>query len=345
MRSFFLSLLLIIPFLSFSQYGGSSVYNYLNLPSSARIAALGGTNISMYNNDVNFGYANPALYNPLMDGRFSVSHSLRTGGVQNGYVAYAKEIKKWNATMGGGILYDLYGRMPLTDETGAPSGSFAPSEYCIQTGIAHAESRLSYGASVKLLYSQLESYSSAGVAIDIGGAFNDTAHQFNVGVVIRNIGTQFKSYTSGNREELPFELQAGISKRLAHLPLRFSITAHNLDQGDIRYADPNAVEDVNIFSEDTTADTKEKKYIADKIFRHVIFGGEFYFGENFNVRAGYDYMMAKELSLTTKRGLTGFSLGVGLQIKRFQLDYAHQFYSVAGGSNMISITTDINRFF
>ncbi|MBC8047580.1 MAG: type IX secretion system protein PorQ [Fimbriimonadaceae bacterium] len=344
MRIIGFSISIFLYTISFAQHGGSYTYQYLNLSNSARIAALGGTNISMFNDDVNFGWNNPALYNETMDGKFSVSHAIMRGNINHGYVAYGKYIDKWDATIGGGILYQSYGQMPMTDETGAVIGKFSASEYAIQGGIAHSEKKLSYGANVKLLYSQLESYNSLGAAIDIGGAFIDTTHQFSAGLVIKNIGTQFISYTKSNHEELPFQIQAGISKRLKYLPLRFSITAHNLQTFDIRYNDPNAQDQVNIFATDSASEVKEQKFIADKIFRHVIFAGEFYFGKNFNVRAGYDYLTAKEMSLVTKRGFTGFSLGFGMQIKRFQIDYAHEFHSVAGGSNMITIATNLNEF-
>lgn len=345
MKLLFSALFIIIfSSLSFAQYGGSYTYQYVQLPPSARIAALGGVNVSMYEDDVNFGWENPALYNPAMNGKISASHALLSGSINHGYIASAKYLEKWDATLGGGILYHAYGQMPMTDETGTQTGNFSASEYAIQAGIAHTESRLSYGANVKLLYSQLESYTSLGAGIDIGGAYIDNAHRFTAGIVLKNIGTQFLAYTEKNREELPFEIQVGVSKRLAHLPLRFSITAHNLQQSDIRYDDPSAADNVNIFATDTTGETKEEKYIADKIFRHLIFGGEFYFGKNLNARVSYDYMTAKELQLSTLRGMTGFALGFGLKIKRFQIDYAHEFHSVAGGSNMITISTNIREF-
>ncbi|MFN0276959.1 MAG: type IX secretion system protein PorQ [Chitinophagales bacterium] len=342
---FFVAFLSILSSTLFAQFGGSYTYQYLQLPPSARVAALGGTNVSMYNDDVNFGWLNPALYNESMNGKISASHALITGGINHGYVSAAKYLENWDVTLGGGILYHAYGQMPMTDETGVQIGNFSASEYAVQAGISHGESKLSYGANVKLLYSHLESYTSLGAAIDIGGSFHDTTHRFDAGIVLKNIGTQLIAYTENNKEELPFEIQVGISKRLKYLPLRFSITAHNLQQADIRYDDPNTISNVNIFAADTTGEVKEETYLADKIFRHVIFGGEFYFGKNFNARVSYDHMTAKEMSLTTLRGMSGFALGFGLKIKRFQIDYAHEFYNIAGGNNMITISANTNEFF
>lgn len=343
MRFFYTTIFFITTLNVFAQYGGSYTYAYLNLPPSARIAALGGTNVSMLNDDVNFGMMNPALYNEQMDAVVSASHAIVTGNIQHGYVSAAKYLSKIDATLGGGIFYRSYGRMAFTDETGTQLGGFQASEYILQSGIAHRENKLSYGANIKVLYSQLESYQSLGAAIDIGGSFADTARQFYMGIVFKNIGTQFIAYTPQNYEELPFELQFGISKRLQHLPLMFSITGHNLQTYDIKYDDPAVNENTNIFSSDTV-ESEPEKFTGDKILRHLIVGGEFYFGKNFSVRAGYDHLTRRELSLTTKRGLTGFSMGFGLKIKKYQLDYTHEFYSVAGGNNMITLSANLHQF-
>ncbi len=343
MRLTFTIFFSLIIFHSYSQFGGSATYNYLNLPASARIASLGGTNISTYSDDINFAYYNPALLNQDMDGNISISHAIMTGNINHGYAAYGKHIDKWNATVHGGILYESFGQMQLIDEAGTQVGNFSAGEYALTGGIGYHENKLSYGGNVKLLYSQLESYKSFGAAIDLGGAFIDTSSQFSAGIVIKNIGTQFKSYTAGNKEEIPFEIQLGVSKRLKHLPLRFSLTAHNLQTFDIRYDDPAAVDDINIFSSDST-EVVVKKYTADNILRHLIIAGEFYFGKNFDFRIGYDHLNRKELSLDSKRGLTGFSFGAGIKIRKYQIDFAHEFYSVAGGSNQITIAANLNAF-
>ena len=41
----------------------------------------------------------------------------------------------------------------------------------------------------------------------------------------KDFGRQLSSYTD-EKENLPFQLQMGVSKELAHLPFRFSIVAH-----------------------------------------------------------------------------------------------------------------------
>ena len=341
MRIFLLSTLLFTGISVFAQLGGSSTYQYLNFPVASRLAGLGGTNVSTPSDDISFAYYNPALLNASMDKDLSLSHAIMAGNINHGYVAYGDYLDSLKITIHTGLLYRSYGSMQMYDVNGIQNGTFSANEFALVGGMSYQSDKLSYGANLKFIWSQLESYSSVAAAFDLGMAYNDTAHLFSAGLVLKNIGTQFKPYVAGNREELPFEIQLGISQRLRYLPLRISITAHNLEQGDIRYDDPNANSNQS-FITDTTA--TEKKYIADQIFSHIVFAGEFYFGKNFSVQIGYDYMGRKELSLATKKGLTGFSIGMGLQVKKYAFYYSYDIYSVAGGSHMLTIGTNLNYF-
>ena len=85
---------------------------------------------------------------------------------------------------------------------------------------------------------------------------------------------------------------------------------------------------------------------VDNFFRHIIFSGEFLFGkqENFRVGVAYNHFRRQDLSVRNFRSLAGFSMGVGLKIKRFRIDYGHGFYHLAGGSNHLSISTNLNQF-
>ncbi len=337
-------LLMVVIFsasLAFGQLGGSYTYQYLHLPVGARTAALGGVNVSASNDDVQFAFYNPALLNPSMHNSLSVNHAIRAGNINHGTVSYARSTSE-SVTFYTGLLYNSYGQMPAYDETGIQIGNFSASEYALGAGVAYKAGNLSYGANMRLLFSQLESYNSMGLAIDIGGAYVDTVNNLSIGGVLRNIGTQFTAYTPDNREELPFEIQFGVSKRLQYLPLQLSFTAHNLQQFDLRYDDPRVADQQNIFNADTSS--QEKTYLGDKILRHMVVAGEFYFGENLNVRIGYDFLRQREMILTTKRGLTGFSFGAGFRLKRYQIDYGYVLTSLAGGNHYFGISTNLDAF-
>ncbi len=342
MRYFLTGLLSVIIYSTFAQFGGSYTYAYLQMPPSARISGLSGLNITTYDSDVNFAFQNPALLNAEMDGQFSVSNAFLPAGIMGGCMAYGSNAPKWNIAMGGGIQYRTYGTFEMTDANGDRLGSFHASEYAMSWGAAYGVNKLRYGVNAKLLYSQLESYNSFGIAADLGAVYRDTSRLLNVALVMRNIGTQIKPFIAENYEELPFAIDFGVAKRLKHLPLQLNFTLHDLQTFDIRYDDPNATQDVNIFGADSAA--TEKNYTVDKIARHLNVAGEFYFGKNVMARIGYDHMTRREMSVDSRRGLTGFSLGFGMRIKKYRIDYGHEFYSLAGGTHHVSIGVDLDAF-
>ncbi len=151
MKTFFTPVFVLLSSSLLAQFGGSYTYAYLNLPPSARIAALSGLNITTYDDDVNFTFQNPALFNQEMDGKLSVSNAFLPAGISNGSVAYARYFDGIKLTMGGGLLFRRYGVFEMTDDNGDRLGSFKAGEYAMQWGAAYGENKLRYGANAKLL--------------------------------------------------------------------------------------------------------------------------------------------------------------------------------------------------
>ena len=50
---------------------GRGVYAFLDLPTSSRMAALGGSNVSVFDHDVNFVFQNPALLSSMKRGNLT----------------------------------------------------------------------------------------------------------------------------------------------------------------------------------------------------------------------------------------------------------------------------------
>ena len=94
-----------------------------------------------------------------------------------------------------------------------------------------------YGANYKLIYSNFDAASSFGMAIDIAAAYDDTAKMFTATLLIKNIGAELKAFNKNDRDRIPFEIQAGFSKRLKYVPFRISVVIHNIQKFDIRYPD------------------------------------------------------------------------------------------------------------
>lgn len=321
--------------------GGQNTYTFLNLPQSARLTALGGYQIALADVDISLGTQNPALYNPDMHQQLQVNHHLYFDGINQGSVAYAQHFDSIATTFAAGIQYISYGKFALTDETGQENGTFSGGEYALNLGASRKYKAISYGANLKLIGSHLESYNSFGVALDAGGYYQHPETKFSVGLTFKNIGTQLSTYY-GTRENLPFDIQLGISQRLKYLPFRFSIIAHHLHQWNIRYDDPALQNNNNLFN--TNQGTKEKNYIVDKFFRHFVFNGELYLGKALMVQVGYNHLRRQEMGITAKRTLTGFSVGAGIRVKRFTFNYGKAFYHAAGGNNHIGLSLNLREW-
>jgi hypothetical protein len=342
-RIIFLSLPVFFSFQnSIAQIGGSSTYSFLNVTSSARIAALGGHFISVKDNDLNLAYQNPALLNKDMHTQLAMSGVSYFAGIKYGYAAYANHFQK-AGTFSAGIHFMSYGEFDEADVTGQITGTFRASEYSFNLAYAKPlDSSFTIGATLKTIYSHLDIYTSLGLAADVGAAYYNPDIDFAASVVLKNAGYQLKPYREDNREDLPFEVALGLSKKLAQAPFRFSLNVRNLQKWDLTYKDPAKIGLVDPITQEPIEETFS---FSDKLMRHLIFGFEFIPSQNLHIDLGYNYKRRQELKEETKLGLSGFSFGMGFRVSKFHLSYGRAMYHLAGASNHISITTSINQLF
>ncbi len=351
-RTIFTILLGIIVLVSFAQSGGDNTYEFLNLPSGARIASMGGNNVSHYDNDLNFVLNNPGLLRSEMDNKIAINYINYLSDINFGYLSYARHFDKIG-TFAAGMQYINYGKFIHSDETGEILGDFVPSEYSFNIAYSDQISpKLHYGVNLKTVYSSFFQYYSSGLALDAGLSYIDTARLLSAGLVVKNLGIQLKPYTPGFREPLPFDVQMGITKKLAHAPFRFSITAQDLLNWNLTYTSvfDNTYE-INTAVADSTFGQKLSKTMnkvgefGDELISHVIVGVEIVPHDNFFIALGYNYRRRSELALQTAPKLVGMSIGFGLKLAKFNISYGYASYHLAGGSNHISVGVNLNAFY
>lgn len=314
-----------------AQIGGQHIYEFLEVPGSARITAMGGLQLAILDDDIAMGYQNPALYNSAMHKKAQLGHQLYFGGIHNGYVATAFNYKP-NIVLSGGLQYIAYGKFERTNETGQSQGSFTGSEFAFNAGGSYqASENIAFGVNAKLVGSYLYRYQSYGLMADVGVIYQDTVRNFTAGLVIKNAGAQLIKYDL-NREPVPFDVQAGFTKRLRYVPFRFGVMLHHLHLWNIRFDDP-ALQQENILLDPNAPPPKQRNYILDKLFRHINFTGEFYLGKVLNIRLGYNHLKKAELNVASRSWASGFSGGFGIELKRWSISYGKAFYSVPASSN------------
>lgn len=321
-----------------AQVGGKHVYEFLNLSPSARVTGLGDYLVSVYDDDANLALLNPAVLNAESSTHINFSQTFHFSDISNGYASYSHFLKKFDISVHGGVQYVNYGDFNLADEFGTISGQFTVGEQAMTLGASKSlNENYSVGSNMKFIFSNFESYSSAGFAFDIGGLYRQEEKMFSAGFVVRNLGAQFTAYNE-EREPLPFDVMFGVSKQLAHLPLRFSVIAHHLHRWNITFDDP-AMENNLLFPNNRTQ-------AVDNFFRHFVFNGEFLLGKGgpLRLRFAYNHFRRRELSLTDFISLAGFSGGFGIKAKRWRVDYGFNIYHLHGSVHQLSFGTSLNAF-
>lgn len=335
---------LISVLLSQAQVGGNSTYSFLNLSNSSRVAALGSNFVAIQDQDLGLAVANPSLLTPDYSGQLAFSFVDYFADINYGFASYSRDFENigtWAATM----QYIDYGRFEYADASGDREGEFTGSELAATVGWGRELTPLfNVGANLKLIYSGLESYTSYGVAVDVAGTYYDEAKDLTASVILKNVGMELARNYEGERSPVPFEIQAGVSKKLEHLPFRYSIILTHLEYWQMRYFDPfdpsNRVDPIS--GEVNEKSTMAK--IGDEALRHVVIGGELTPAKFLSLRVSYNYQRRQEMKIYDAKGMIGWSWGVGLQISKFRFSYARSAFHVAGSPNYITISTNLSEW-
>ncbi|MCD6091946.1 MAG: type IX secretion system protein PorQ [Bacteroidales bacterium] len=340
----FFFVFLFLPLFGFSQSESGTTYAFLNLPFSARSIAMGGTFLSVYDNDISLALSNPSLISSEMHNQLELNFVDYFSDINYGSVSYGRTIEKLGAFVAS-MQFMNYGDFDYATETGERLGNFTASDYALNIGWGRAlNANFFIGANLKGLYSAYESYNSFGLAVDVAATYLFPASKISSSIIFKNIGTQIKTYTPNTQEPLPFEIQAGFSKELAHLPLRFSVLLTNLQRWDLTYVDSSANQSDTFIDNETSNQASTIDAFADKLMRHIILGAEIKPMKALSIRIGYNYLKRKEMSIPTKLSTVGFSWGFGLHIYKFQFNYAHNSQHLAPSPNYLSIATNLDQF-
>lgn len=325
---------------------GRFAYSHLGLPPSAHVSALGGTNISLHDNDINFTLQNPALLTKDMHKALALNITNYVSDVFFGSAlgTYALSDKHF---VGIGIQFVDYGDFLHTDEFFNTYGNFSARDLALHLMYAHQLSpNITVGGTMKPLYSSYQNYNSFALAFDMGANYFVEESDLSLGLVLKNIGFQFTGFLTDEdgdqvRERLPIELQFGVSKRLANAPFRVSATLTNLQRWNMEYR--NDAKQGNSLSNANKHPGEDLSFL-DNAVRHVILGVDFIPNDQFYLTAGYNVRRAREMKVTDNRSFAGFSLGGGLKLQKFQLGFAFAQYHSKNNSLSFSIATNLQSW-
>ena len=336
-KTIFTFVCLILTSICFSQVGGEATYQFLNLVSSPRQAALGGKVLTNYDYDVTQGLYNPATINAEMDNQLALNYTSYLGGIGYGTAAYAYTYDRRVQTFHGGVTYINYGDFDGYDEEGNETGTFSGSEAALSLGYAFNIPWTDFyiGANAKFITSKLEQYSSFGVAADLGAIYINDDIDFHAALVIRNLGTQITTY-AGQNESLPLEIDFGLSQKLENVPIRWHFTMENLQTWKIARPNPSRV-----ISDLGGNQTEEEVGFLANAIRHVILGAELFPDRGFNIRLGYNFRRGEELRIVDQRDFSGLSVGIGIKLNKMRFSYTHARYTGASNTSFFGLHIDL----
>ncbi|MDR1877124.1 MAG: type IX secretion system protein PorQ [Flavobacteriaceae bacterium] len=309
---------------------GQEIYTFMNMTTSARQSALGGNANSSWDNDPNMAMFNPAMMNEKMHNQVGINYASYLADVKLGALSYVYNPKEGNHFLSLHGRYVDYGDFKAADEAGVVTGDFTATDAAVTLGYAYRISEFfTVGGNLSYVTSKIESYSSSAILADLGVVFHDVDYYTTVSAVVRNFGKQL-TYYNDRREKLPIQANLGISHRFERTPIELTLTLHDLQKFDISYP---------------TNKNGEEVRFGRKIMDHVSLGAEFFPESVFNLRAGYNFKRGNELSIEDQRSFAGLTLGFGLKISYFRLDYAWGRYNAAGNTHTFGLRIDLENIF
>lgn len=309
-----LSILLFIPLFVIAQ-DGQSVFNFLKLPYSSHVAALGGSNISLPDDDITLALHNPALLINVSDNSLNLNYMTYMSDSKVAGAAFGKIFGKRSS---GAISarYVDYGSFDGYTEDNIYTGSFTAKD--IEMSVIYSyllSDRWSGGVTGKFIYSKYESYTSMALGVDLGINYYHEDNDFSASFIVRNLGGQVQAFED-KHESMPVDVQLGFTKRFAHAPIRVSLTLVNLHKWSKD----------DFYNPDGTEDNFSKI-----LLKHAVFGADFLLGENFHASLGYNYRIAKELSAEGTKW-DGICAGVGMTLKKIKLGVSYSKLHISSSS-------------
>lgn len=294
-------LLLSLALLASSVFGADPIgFAFLRTPVGARPAAMGASFLAV-SRDAHAIYYNPAgLANvPTRVGAFGyLNHIL---DIQSFFGAYVHPHAR--GSYGIALNYADYGNFTRTNELGEENGSFGASTLVAYLSYSQLRGeRLMLGANLKLIRAQLEQFSADAFAVDLGFIYQSTIMEnltFAGGIF--NLGKERAAFIK-TKESLPLNIQFGVSKKLAHLPLMYSLTLLKYQEEDLRFRA----------------------------------GGEFILSKGLMMRLGYDTVRGDQKVGTDADRFAGLSFGLGMTMHDYTLDYSLSSFGEVGSLNRLS---------
>jgi hypothetical protein len=319
----FFSVLTLSSTLVQAQTQQKAVFRFLNLPVSARAAALGGNNPALFNADPIYFQLNPAYLGSDIERSAALNYINQFGDVNSSFINTAFELGDIG-NLGVGLRYTGYGEFDRLDETGTEDGNFRAYDMALSLGLGRkVGSSFSYGVGLDLIQSSYDVYQASGLGLSGGFRYEEENGNLVVAGAFSNVGLQLGTY-NGTKEPFPTDVRVGVSIKPEYVPARLSFMLLGLNEWD-----------------QSLPSDEDPPSLMSNLARHLAVGTELVFSENVNLRLGYNHYRNQAYKSDDGFDFAGLSLGFGIHVKRFTFDFSRNGYSDLGGTYQLGIRTKI----
>ena len=312
-------LILILSITGLRAQGSSSVFDFLNLPTSSHAMALGGRSISLIEDDISLIFQNPALMSSVSDKTLGLNFLTYMQGSKAGNICYA-QAQGERGTWAAMAQFVGYGSITETDEMGNILGTTGALDMNLSGGYSYLLNDSWVGGfNGKFIYSNYAGYSSVALAVDLGLNYFNSEKDFSFSVVASNLGGQVTAFGDIS-ETLPMDIQLGISKGLGTLPVRLHLTFFDMFHWSKSYYSPEAnIGGFQVF------------------LNHLNIGADLNLNQNrFWLGLGYNFRRGYEMKAAGSSHAAGLTLGAGINIKKIKVGLAYGNYHA--GAPTLSFT-------
>ncbi|HBS87663.1 MAG: hypothetical protein A2W91_15475 [Bacteroidetes bacterium GWF2_38_335] len=332
---------------------------FLMIAPDSRAGAMGDVGVAT-SPDANSMHWNPAKYAfAEEDMSLSISYTpwLRqlVNDINLAYVSGYKKMDK-RQVIGVSLLYFSLGDITFTDNNGSTIGQFKPNEFSLDGAYSRLfGEHLSGSVSLRYIYSNLtggqfvqgiQSHAGQAVSADVSTFYTkeiqmgDRDGNMAFGLNISNIGSKISYTENQERDFIPINLRLGAALTTEmddYNKLTFAMDINRLmvptppvydgigrePENIIAGKDPNVSIPVGMFRSFNDApgvimaDSTRNVFKEEMREMNYAVGAEYWYSDQFAIRGGYFY------EHETKGNRKYFTLGLGLRLKVFGLDFAY----------------------
>ncbi|MEW6052063.1 MAG: PorV/PorQ family protein [Candidatus Zixiibacteriota bacterium] len=281
---------------------GTSSFPFLKINVGARAIGMGGAFTGLADDEASV-YYNPAGITSVLTNRYMLEYHNYFVDMQSGVVGLVHPMSG-SKFMALHLNYLNYGDFTQTNLAGDVTGTFSGGDLVLAGTLAMKyREAYAFGATAKLIYEKVQSFSATGVAVDLGAKWTANRGRYSAGVMIQNLGVQL-SGLGDDKDKLPMMFRAGGA------------------------AKPRGLN--TIFSGDVLVPVDNDPAVA--------IGAEYLRLKPIYLRLGYNSFGTNYRAQNSDDNWAGLSLGVGFDVKRMQISYAYTPAADLGESHRITLT-------